>query len=168
MQGLQQKSAQALHVIYERYSPALFGVICRIIPDEHVAEDVLQESFIKIWNSAATYDTSKGRLFTWMLNVCRNAAIDKMRSKGFKAKRKTAGEEAIDYRADENLYNDVKPETIGIRELVNKMKPEWKEILDMVYFNGYTHQEVSDELNIPLGTVKTRIRNAIMHLRQII
>jgi RNA polymerase sigma-70 factor (ECF subfamily) len=166
--GLQQKSAQALSVLYERYSAALFGVISRIINDDHLAEDVLQESFVKIWHNAESYDSTKGRLFTWMLNICRNAAIDKMRSKGFKSKKKTTGEEAIDLMANANVYQDIKPETIGIKEIVNSLKPEWKQVLDLVYFGGYTHQEVSDELNLPLGTVKTRIRNAIMHLRQII
>lgn len=166
--GLQQKDAQALNILYERYSGALFGVISRIISDEHLAEDVLQESFVKIWKNAASYDISKGRLFTWMLNICRNAAIDKMRSKGFKSKKKTTGEEAIDYQADANLYQDLKPETIGIKDIVSKLKPEWRDVLDLVYFNGYTHQEAADELNLPLGTVKTRVRNAILHLRQAI
>ncbi|MBC8048438.1 MAG: sigma-70 family RNA polymerase sigma factor [Fimbriimonadaceae bacterium] len=166
--GLQQKSAQALNVLYERYSGALYGVICRIVNDDHIAEDILQEAFVKIWNNAESYDKSKGRLFTWMLNICRNASIDKMRSKGYKSKKKTSGEEAIDHQADNNLYNDIRPETIGIKEIVNKLKPEWKVIVDLIYFNGYTHQEVSEELNIPLGTVKTRLRSAILFLRGIV
>ena len=166
MQGLQQQSTQALKLLYERYSAALFGVIARMVNDDNLAEDILQESFLKIWNNATSYEASKGRLFTWMLNICRNAAIDKMRSKGYKAKKKTSSEEAIVY--EDNLYQDIKPELIGIKDLVMKLKPEWKEIVDLVYFNGYTHQEASEELNIPLGTVKTRLRNAILHLRTVI
>ncbi|MFN0276843.1 MAG: RNA polymerase sigma factor [Chitinophagales bacterium] len=168
VQGLQQKSAQALSVLYERYSAALFGIISRIVNDDHIAEDVLQESFVKIWHNADSYDMNKGRLFTWMLNICRNSAIDKMRSKGIKSRKRTAGEESIDFQAEVNLYQDIKPETIGIKDLVNSLKPEWKEVLDLVYFNGYTHQEVSEELDLPLGTVKTRIRNAILYLRKIV
>lgn len=168
VQFLKKKSAQALSVLYERYSAALYGVICRIVSDEHIAEDVLQEAFVKIWNNASSYDITKGRLFTWMLNICRNAAIDKMRSKGYKTKKRTAGEEAIDHQANDNLYNDIKPETIGIKDVVEKLRPEWRIIVDLVYFNGFTHQEAAEELQIPLGTVKTRLRSAILHLRELI
>lgn len=165
---LKARNTRALSTLYEKYSPALYGVVCRLVNDDHLAEDILQEAFVKIWNNAEGYDPSKGRLFTWMLNICRNAAIDKMRGKGFKAGKKTASDETILYDNPANAYDDVKPETIGIREIVEKLKPEWKQIIDLVYFNGYTHQEVSEELNLPLGTVKTRLRSAILFLREYI
>jgi RNA polymerase sigma-70 factor (ECF subfamily) len=155
-----------MNILYERYSAALYGVISRIINDDHLAEDVLQESFVKIWKNVDEYDLNRGRLFTWMLNICRNTAIDKMRSKGYKTAMKTQSDETVLYENPTKIYDSVKPETIGIREIVTKLKPEWRTIIDLIYFNGYTHQEAAETLNLPLGTVKTRLRSAIMYLRE--
>ncbi len=163
--ALKSKNAKVVSILYQRYADALYGVICRIVSDDHLAEDILQEAFVKIWNNGNRYDTSKGRLFTWMMNICRNLAIDKLRSKGYKTSKKTVTDETSVYESD-NIYDNIKPDTIGIRDIVNKLKPEWKHIIDLVYFSGYTHQEVSEELSIPLGTVKTRLRSAIIYLRQ--
>ncbi len=164
--GLQERNTTVLKTVYEKYSSALFGVITRIVNDDHLAEDILQEAFLKIWNNAESYEASKGRLFTWMMNICRNAAIDKMRSKGYKTGKKTTSDETVLYENPTKIYDDIKPDTIGIKDIVNKLKPEWKELVDLIYFKGYTHQEVADELNMPLGTVKTRLRSAITLLRQ--
>ncbi len=155
-----------MNILYERYSAALYSVISRIINDDHLAEDVLQESFVKIWKNVDEYDLNRGRLFTWMLNICRNAAIDKMRSKGYKTAMKTQSDETVLYENPTKVYDSIKPETIGIREIVTKLKPEWRTIIDLIYFNGYTHQEAAVTLKLPLGTVKTRLRSAIMYLRE--
>jgi len=166
IRGLQQQDTSALKVLYEKYSAALFGVISRMVNDDYLAEDILQEAFLKIWNNAGSYEPTKGRLFTWMLNICRNAAIDKMRGKMYKTSKKTASDETVLYENPTKIYDDIKPDTIGIKEIVDKLKPEWKIIVDLIYFQGYTHQEVSEELELPLGTVKTRLRSAIMYLRE--
>lgn len=166
--GLQSQDSSVLKIVYEKYASALYGVISRMVKDDHLAEDVLQEAFLKIWNNAASYEASKGRLFTWMLNICRNAAIDKMRSKGFKNNKQTASDETVLLENPTKIYDDIKPDTIGIKDLVEKLKPEWKQLIDLIYFKGYTHQEVSEELSMPLGTVKTRLRSAIIELRNII
>lgn len=164
--GLKDRESTALKTVYEKYSKALFGVITRIVNDDHLAEDILQEAFMKIWNNASSYESSKGRLFTWMLNICRNTAIDKMRSKGYKSSKKTTSDETVLYENPTKIYDDIKPDTIGLKDIVNKLKPEWKQLIDLIYFNGYTHQEAADELDIPLGTVKTRLRSAILLLRE--
>jgi RNA polymerase sigma factor (sigma-70 family) len=166
--GLQAQDTSVLKIIYEKYASALYGVISRLLNDDHLAEDVLQEAFLKIWNNADSYEASKGRLFTWMLNICRNTAIDKMRSKGFKNSKQTASDETVLLENPTKIYDDIKPDTIGIKELVEKLKPEWKQLIDLIYFKGYTQQEVADELEMPLGTVKTRLRSAITALRNII
>lgn len=164
---LQQKSTHALTALYRLYAKALYLCICRIVEDEHLAEDILQESFVKIWNNAKFYDAEKGRLYTWMHNICHNTAIDKMRSKSFKNRARTSGDNAIDHRAGKHLFDHIKPEILGVKEMVDKLKPEWKTIVQYVYFNGYTHQETARELNLPLGTVKTRLRRAIISMRQL-
>jgi len=156
----------AVEALYDMYSSSLYGVISRIITDTAVAEDVLQETFVKIWHSFASYSTEKGRLFTWMVNIARNLAIDKLRSKDFKNQNKNQELEINVTFIDEQRNTVYKPELLGVKELVQTLKPEQKLILELVYFKGYTHVEAADELGIPLGTIKTRLRMAIQELRK--
>ncbi|MEJ7557527.1 MAG: sigma-70 family RNA polymerase sigma factor [Pedobacter sp.] len=163
---LKSQDTLAIQALYDMYSGALLGVITRVIQHTEVAEDLLQETFIKIWNSAGSYDNSKGRLFTWMMNIARNLSIDKLRSKDFKNSNKNQNiENNVDFidAQKEIIFN---ADLLGIKDLVTSLKPEFKIVLDMVYFKGYTHVEAAEELNLPLGTVKTRIRMAIMELRK--
>src|SRR5271165_306170 len=148
------------------YSSSLYGVISRIIIDTATAEDVLQETFVKIWHSFSGYSTEKGRLFTWMVNIARNLAIDKIRSKDFKNQNKNHELENNVTFIDEQRNTVYKPELLGVKELVESLKPEQKIILELVYFKGYTHVEAAEELDIPLGTIKTRLRMAIQQLRR--
>ncbi|ASU32746.1 RNA polymerase subunit sigma-70 [Mucilaginibacter xinganensis] len=148
------------------YSSSLYGVISRIIIDTATAEDVLQETFVKIWHSFSSYSTEKGRLFTWMVNIARNLSIDKIRSKDFKNQNKNQELENNVTSIDEQRSTVYKPELLGIKELVETLKPDQKAILDLVYFKGYTHVEAAEELAVPLGTVKTRLRMAIQQLRK--
>jgi RNA polymerase sigma factor (sigma-70 family) len=156
----------AIEALYDMYSSSLYGVISRIVIDTATAEDVLQETFIKIWHSFASYSTEKGRLFTWMVNIARNLSIDKIRSKDFKNQNKNQELENNVTFIDEQRNTVYKPELLGIKELVQTLKPEQKLILELVYFKGYTHVEAADELGIPLGTIKTRLRMAIQELRK--
>lgn len=156
----------AIEAVYDMYSASLFGVVIRIVQDHEMSEDVLQETFLKIWNSFGSYDEDKGRLFTWMVNVARNLAIDKVRSKDFKNQHKNQGLENSVTFIDKQNNTAFKPELLGVKDLVNQLKPEQKLILDLVYYKGYTHVEAAEELGIPLGTIKTRIRLAIIQLRK--
>jgi RNA polymerase sigma-70 factor (ECF subfamily) len=166
VQALRDREKIAIEALYDMYSASLMGVIARIVIDEAIAEDILQETFIKIWNSFQSYSTEKGRLFTWMVNIARNLAIDKVRSKDFKNQNKNQELENNVTFIDEQVNTVYKPELMGIKDLVEKLKPEQKIILNLVYFKGYTHVEVAEELDMPLGTVKTRLRMAIMQLRK--
>ena len=156
----------AVEALYDMYSASLFGVISRIITEEAAAEDVLQETFVKIWHSFSGYSAEKGRLFTWMVNIARNLAIDKVRSKDFRNQNKNQELENNVTFIDEQRNTVYNPELLGIKELVDTLKPEQKSILDLVYFKGYTHVEAAEELGVPLGTIKTRLRMAIQLLRK--
>lgn len=163
---LKSQDTLAIQALYDMYSGALLGVISRVIQHTEVAEDLLQETFIKIWNSAGSYDNSKGRLFTWMMNIARNLSIDKLRSKDFKNSSKNQDiENNVDF-IDAQKEITFNADVLGIKDLVTSLKPEFKTVLEMVYFKGYTHVEAAEELNLPLGTVKTRIRMGIMELRK--
>jgi len=164
--ALRNREKIAVEALYDMYSSSLYGVIVRIIVDTATAEDILQETFVKIWHSFASYNTDKGRLFTWMVNIARNLAIDKIRSKDFKNQNKNQELENNVTFVDEQRNTVYKPELLGIKDLVQTLKPEQKSILDLVYFKGYTHVEAAEELAIPLGTVKTRLRMALIELRK--
>lgn len=163
---MKSKETIAIQALYDMYSGALLGVISRIIQQQEIAEDLLQETFIKIWNSADSYDSAKGRLFTWMMNIARNLSIDKLRSKDFKNTTKNQDiENNVDF-IDSQSKVTFNSDTLGLKDMVTALKPEFNHVLEMVYFKGYTHVEAAEELNLPLGTVKTRIRMAIMELRK--
>jgi RNA polymerase sigma factor (sigma-70 family) len=164
--ALQRHEKQAAEALYDMYSAALFGVIVRIVNDTATAEDVLQEAFVKIWHSSGSYSADKGRLFTWIVNIARNLAIDKIRSRDFKNQYKNQELENNVGYIDKHNSTVYKPELLGVKELVDKLRPEHKSILDLVYFKGYTHTEAADELGMPLGTIKTRLRMAIQQLRK--
>jgi RNA polymerase sigma factor (sigma-70 family) len=158
--------------LYTHYSAALYGVLLKVVREEAQAQDLLQEVFIKIWNNLGSYDTQKGRLFTWMLNIARNTAIDAVRAG--KAMSRPSSAQTIDtdeagtYAVDrEYAVSPENPEHIGLREVVEQLRPERKQLIDLVYFNGYTHEEAAEELGLPLGTVKTRIRSAIQELKSL-
>ncbi|TGE12814.1 RNA polymerase sigma factor [Hymenobacter elongatus] len=163
VQRLYARDEAAMTVFYDKYGRILYSVILRIVRHETLAEDALQESMIKIWYSFDSYDTNRGRLFTWALNVCRNAAIDHLRTRHYHEKQKTDSLEksAASYQVASVGFQ---PEHIGLRELVMALKPNDRKIIDLLYFGGFTQAEVADELQVPLGTVKTRARAAMQAL----
>ncbi|MBC8052898.1 MAG: sigma-70 family RNA polymerase sigma factor [Sphingobacteriaceae bacterium] len=167
VQAIRQKQRIGSEALYDMYSASLFGVIVRIIQDEELAQDLLQETFVKIWNSFDSYDEKKGRLFTWMVNVARNLSVDKVRSKDFRNNSKNQDIETSVVSIDEQRNTTLNPEVLGVKEMVENLKPEAKAVLDLIYFKGYTHVEAAEELGIPLGTVKTRVRLAIINLRKL-
>lgn len=165
---LKGRDQQAFSYLYDNYAAALNGIICRMVDETHLAEDILQEAFVKIWNNFIHYDSSKGRLFTWMINITRNLTIDTLRSKGYKKSRKISRDEnSVSNYQDKNSTSD-QFDVIGLRKQVANLKPEQKSIIDLAYFGGYTQEEISKEIGIPLGTVKTRMRSAILELRKML
>jgi RNA polymerase sigma factor (sigma-70 family) len=166
VRAIRQRDKAGAEALYDMYSASLFGVIYRIVQHDAIAEDLLQETFVKIWNSFASFDPAKGRLFTWMVNVARNLSIDKIRSKDFRNSSKNQDIENTVNSIDEQRSTAINPDILDVKELVQQLKPDQKSILDLVYFRGYTHVEAAEELGIPLGTVKTRMRMAIITLRK--
>jgi RNA polymerase sigma factor (sigma-70 family) len=160
------KNSDILDYLYEHYSQALYGTIYRIINNEPVATEVLQDVFLKVWNKSSSYNPQKGRLFTWMINMARNAAIDKLRSKEIRQNLKTDSVDEYVSNHTEDYSNKVIEEHIGIDQWLYQLDKNHRFVFELVYYKGYTHAEVSKELGIPLGTVKTRIRNGLITLRR--
>ena len=164
---LNEQSNDAFNYLYDHYSGALFTIINQIVPDKDTASDVLQEVFVNIWKKIDSYDAAKGRLFTWMLNIARNAAIDKIRSKGYRDNQRNQpiaeGESGGMMISSNPAVTDV-----GLKKVLTTLSEEYRRLIDLSYFQGFTHEEIAKMLGIPLGTVKTRIRTAISQLRTMI
>jgi len=164
---LKQQSRDAFNYLYRQYSAVLYGVINKVVYDEQTAQDVLQEVFVKIWSNIGQYDAKKGRIYTWMINIARNASIDKLRSKGEIMKGKIQTGEDVVNNLERGMKAEQMTDTIGLRKMVANLKPEYETIITLAYFKGYTLDEISKTLGMPLGTVKTRMRNGIQQLRAI-
>jgi RNA polymerase sigma-70 factor (ECF subfamily) len=132
------------------------------------APDALAKIF---WlkNTGQVYvDPSKGRLFTWMLNITKNLSIDTMRAKSYKQQSKIQSSENVVNHQNSNINENDKFDTLGIREQVTLLKKNQKQIIDLAYFEGFTQVEISEKLGIPLGTVKTRMRTAVLELKKLL
>jgi RNA polymerase sigma factor (sigma-70 family) len=162
VQALKDRNNQAFSFLYDNYAGALYSIIKQIITDNsELANDVLQEVFINIWRKIETYDQTKGRLFTWMLNIARNASIDMLRSNSQKNQElpDNVYKEATNHTIIQNVDN------IGLKKVLETLRPEHRVLVELAYFKGFTHEEIAEMMSIPLGTVKTRIRNALLQLR---
>lgn len=163
----QQKDIIAFEQLYIMYSESLYGVIFTILKDDQLAEEVLQDSFLKIWNNSASYSSKKGRFFTWILNIARNTAIDVTRSKGYKNNLRYQEVSFFDSIKTDNSY-EASTDSIGITKYIELLEPICKKVIQLLFFKGFTQKETAKELDIPLGTVKTRNRICINKLRDIL
>ena len=164
---LKDRDSKAFGYLYDHYSGALYSIILQILNDMELANDVLQEVFINIWRKIESYDQTKGRLFTWMLNIARNASIDLLRSKNYQNSQKNQSiSENVDSWVKSGQTSEMNIDNIGLKKVLEKLKEEHRVLIDLAYFKGYTHEEIAEIETIPLGTVKTRIRNALIQLRE--
>jgi len=168
LQYLKAGDQTAFNYLYNNYSGTLFKVILQIIPAKDVAEDILQKVFVNIWTKIDGYDPKKGRLFTWILNIARNASIDTLRSKEYQYRQRV-----INYAPDEinsfcssnyTLYTDA----IGIYRYLSMLKPQQRQLLELIYYRGFSQPEVAVLQSTPLSTIKTRIKSALSQLRVLI
>ncbi|WP_210513977.1 RNA polymerase sigma factor [Hymenobacter terricola] len=166
VQRLVARDEQALRLLHDRYSQNLLTVVLRLVHDEALAQDVLQEGLLKVWLSIASYDPGRGRLFTWMVRVCCNQAIDALRSPRLRFHNSTKSLEVSGAQLA-SAPSSFNPEHIGLRELTLKLKPRQREVIDLLYFGGCTQAETAEQLGIPLATVKTRARAALHVLAQL-
>ncbi|WP_109300355.1 RNA polymerase sigma factor [Aquimarina sp. AU474] len=156
---LQNQDNTALSLIYDKYAAALYGVILRICKNEAKAQDVLQETFIKIWQKSNSYDPKKGKFFTWSYRIAKNLALNSMRSPS-----------KLIQNEDLSVYKNESTEepTIDLLQLngsLKQLEPHHQKALELVYFNGLTHREAHKEMDVPLGTFKSYIKQALKKLR---
>lgn len=166
VQGLRLHDNSAYTYLYMHYRGSLYNIILQLIPDKETANDVLQEVFTTVWQQIEKYDNKKGRLFTWMVRVTRNAAINKLRSKVYKSQAKNESLDKYVVAIENNHPETTSINRIGLRKQVHQLREEYKNVIELSFYNGFTQDEIAKALNIPLGTVKTRLRNALIELRK--
>ena len=164
-----QKDSEAFRLLYQAASPKLFSLCKRLLQDESLAEDVLQEAFVKIWNKADTYSLEKGHAMTWMTTIVRNQALDKLRM----AKSRPVLTDDNDYETLEFASSELTPDALSqlsddtrqLAHCLEALKPEQRECIMQAFYYGYTHEELADKMSKPLGTVKAWIRRGLGQLR---
>lgn len=161
----QAKDVKAYEKLYNMYCDSISGVVNTIVKNDDVAQEITQDVFIKAWNKSDTYSSKKGRFFTWILNIARNAAIDYTRSKKYKQSKQNLNSDFFVDILETSQSLDNSTDAIGIKEFVKKLGDKCKSVIELLYFKGFTQKEASEELDMPIGTVKTRNRNCITELR---
>ena len=161
---LKNDDKKAITLLYENYSGALLGVIKKVISDDDTAQDVLQEGFLKVWKKSKSYDSSKAKLFTWLYRIFYNSAIDKVRSLNNKTQKEIQIEDSNVYKLTTNSLNQ---DTLDIKKHLSSLDLKYQIVINALFFEGMTQQEASEELDIPLGTVKSRLKIALRELKKI-
>ncbi len=161
---LKRQERAAIGYLYDAYNGVLYGVVLRIVRSPELAQQVLQDTFVKAWRNITCYDAAKGRPFTWLLNIARNTAIDATRTAHYQYSRKTDNLDNLVHQPGGSILN---LDALGVREMVSALDDKYKSLIELVYFQGYTQEEAAEESGIPLGTVKTRLRYAIYELRKL-
>jgi RNA polymerase sigma-70 factor (ECF subfamily) len=163
IRDLKAGRSSAYTLLYDRYAPALFGMLLRVVKDEDRAQDLLQDAFVKSWLNIHRYDPEQGRLFTWLFTLTRRLAYDEL--KGHQVR--LSADSSLMENSSESYYS-TEHEGLLANSLIKHLEPKHREVIELVYYRDYTRQEVADELALPLGTVKTRCRGALQHLRQVL
>ncbi|HEY1009845.1 MAG: RNA polymerase sigma factor [Daejeonella sp.] len=164
--GLKNNDSLAMSALYQMYSDSLYKIISTIVVVEEVAQDLLQETFIKIWNSFKMYDASKGRLYTWMARLARNLSIDYLRSSNHRNASVCEDLSEVTQQVDMTFQTNYNPELIGVKEMTRILNKDQKSALELVYFQGYTHVQAAEELNITLGILRSRLQSSLSELRK--
>lgn len=174
MKRIKARDADALEQLYDLYKSLLYGLVISIVKKREEAEDILQEVFLKIWEKAYTFDEKRGNVYSWIVILTRNKAIDRVRSRGYKTQQKAS------VRMDEPEFtlegsgHDPLETTIFsdraelVKKALNEIPEEQRDVIEIAYYRGMTQSEIAKQLNLPLGTVKTRTRQGMIKLESIL
>lgn len=158
---LKERKQDAFSKIYDLYSGAIYGVIIKICRSEVLAQEVLQDTFLTVWDKSHSYDENKASFYTWMYRIARNKSLNAMRNS---EKHIIQNENLGVYTTEEEVHDD--DQLIEIKGSLNHLKPHHKKAIELVFFRGYTHREAYEEMDVPLGTFKSYIRQALKQLKE--
>jgi RNA polymerase sigma-70 factor, ECF subfamily len=167
---LQQKTEKGFSLLYDNYADALFSVIYKVTENKEIAEDLLQETFVKIWKKIAVYDEAKGSLYTWMLNIARNTSIDFIRLRRNKFHRQLVYADVWQqeyFQTGTTMENTDRLDYLAIKNKAASLEEKYAVIINLIYFEGFTYIQAAKLLKMPLSTVKTRARMALTILKKV-
>lgn len=176
MRRIVAKEPKALGELYDHYNRLLFGLLLSILKKRTEAEDLLQEVFTQIWEKADQFDTASGSAYTWICTITRNKAIDRLRSKVYKEQKKQSSSLDDDdvhvtlYSSENNPLEDtiLNERAKLVKQAMEQLSDKQREVIEVAYFEGKTQSEISEEFDVPLGTIKTRMRDAMIKLRTLL
>ena len=168
MQLVRRGDARAFEVIYERHSAAAFSLAYRMMGTRVGAEDVTQDAFLSLWRSGARFDRARGSVRTWVLGIVHHRAIDALRRATVHDRRR-AGDEGIEERFEARERTDVeaarREEAGTVRGALSSLPADQSQVIELAYFGGFTHTEIADMLDAPVGTVKGRMRLGLKKMK---
>ena len=163
-----------MELLYDKYAAVLNGMLYKIVRDKTEAEDLLQEVFIQVWDRIDSYDTTRGSVFSWLATITRNAAIDKTRSKIYKTRVRESTElDNIQFNLNTDIPNPLENSILAdhtklVREALGQIPHEQREVIEIAYYQGMSQSEIAEQMQLPLGTVKSRMRQGMMKLRDLL
>ena len=167
---LLQQDVRAFEELYDRHSRIVYGLVLRILQQASTAEEVVQDIFLQLWRNAALYDSSRGPFLPWLLTLARNRALDHLRLKSERQRRREEQSEelppAVVSPPDFEGKLDERRRAARVRELMSALQPQQKRAIELAYFEGLSHSEIAAKLEEPLGTVKSWIRNGLLKLKE--
>lgn len=173
LQRIAARDTAALAELYDRHNRLIFGLILRIVRDRGEAEDILQETFVRVWDRAEIYDARIGGPLPWIVRVARNRALDRLRSRKVRAAVDAPGVDvaAVEPTADTGIQS---PEAavleaerrLRLTDALARLPSSQRQLIEAAFFEGYTHSQLAQRFGLPLGTVKTRIRAGMIAMRQ--
>jgi RNA polymerase sigma-70 factor (ECF subfamily) len=165
---IQTRDQEAMLALHARYVNLLYSVAFRILGEATAAEEATQDAFMKVWQNAATYEPERGAPAAWLVRIARNVAIDRLRRldrrQGLDDSLEVVGEERMNALPNEWFERERLPE---LKLAVQQLPTDQRQVIALAYFGGMSHQDIADQLQIPLGTVKTRIRLGIQRLKAV-
>jgi len=168
MQLVRRGDARAFELVYDRHAGAAFSLAYRMTGKRATAEEVVQEAFLAMWRANARYDRTRGSVRTWILGIVHNRAIDALR-RGMVHERRRASDEGIEERFEARERTEVeaarRDEGREVREVLRDLPPEQLKVIELAYFGGFTHSEIAEMLQTPIGTVKGRMRLGLAKMR---
>lgn len=162
IEQLKRKDERALSLLYDKYSGAIYGVILKIMRDEGKAQNILQDTFMAVWDKAHSYDPDKGRFYTWVYRIAKNKSLNVLRK--YDPVIQTDNFSVYNFKEDPV---GIDPKYLELNGSVTQLEVHHKEAIELVYFKGLTHREAHEVMNVPLGTFKSYIRQALKQLRAI-
>jgi RNA polymerase sigma-70 factor (ECF subfamily) len=163
---LKERDASALGEVYDRYGRATFGLILRIVRQHEVAQDLTQETFLRVWNKVPSYDIARGTLYTWVLTIARHLAIDYIRSRAGRTRMAPLEDIERIFFVEGTAGVEARLNSRLLKTALDKLEPKYRTLIEMAYYDGLSQTEMADKLQVPLGTIKTWVRSALRLLRE--